>query len=69
MGAGIAPQIAEAFNGSIGPRQADNMTKPGDKEKLGTYSLGAWMHPATYHSVIIFNAYTQHNISVDPLLQ
>ena len=37
MGAGIAPQIAEAFPDALA---ADNETIPGDMEKMGTYSMG-----------------------------
>ena len=63
MGSGIAPAIAEAFNGPMGPRQADNLTVAGDRGKLGDYTVSAWLHPDTLHSVLIINAYTQYDIA------
>ncbi|AUG85158.1 hypothetical protein FDJ19_gp140 [Vibrio phage Ceto] len=53
MGRGIAPLLAKAVPGL---RQADDMTVPGDKSKLGSVSLAA--HP---NGAVVFNVYGQYH--------
>lgn len=54
MGAGIAKQIREKYPRAF---HADKATKPGDKSKLGTYSVSKGK------TFDIVNAYTQYNFS------
>jgi len=58
MGAGIARQIQTHFPEAF---EADLKTVPGDKAKLGTYSL-ARVHTRD-HTLVIVNAYTQFHYS------
>lgn len=74
MGAGIAPQIAEAFINvdGIGPREVDNETTPGDRNKLGSYSLHRWTNPnpdlqhGLNDILVVINAYTQYETAFWP---
>lgn len=54
MGAGLAKQIKEKY---IGAYIADTLTKKGDRNKLGTYSI--YKHN---DNLIILNCYTQFGI-------
>lgn len=52
MGAGIAKQIKKEFPEAY---KVDNLTKRGDRSKLGSYSF------VKLDNLIIVNAYTQYN--------
>jgi len=56
MGAGIAKAIRENFPEAY---QADQKTKPGDKNKLGTCTSATSQFGD--HSLVVVNAYTQFN--------
>lgn len=56
MKAGIAKQIAEVYPFAL---EADEATKKGDHNKLGTYSIG--MTDDDDECIIIINAYTQYH--------
>ena len=56
MASGIAGQIAKRFPEAA---EADNLTLPGDKGKLGHYTY-AKVEGAGHHNFYIFNAYTQY---------
>ena len=58
MKSGIAGEIAQKIPGAV---KADNTSKAGNINKLGTFTL--WEHP---NSQIIFNAYTQYNYGREP---
>lgn len=58
MGAGIAKSIKEIFPEAY---EADQNTKSGSKEKLGTYSLAEVMRKN--HKIEIINAYIQFSSS------
>ena len=61
MGAGIAPQIAKAYPEAC---EADQMTRPGCKVKLGHISVG--YHPRNYWgTLIVINGYTQYGCGGD----
>lgn len=71
MGSGIAPQIADAFDGPTGPRQIDNFTLAGDEEKLGCISIATYQRPLDASLLYIVNAYTQYDfgdVSGGPLV-
>ncbi len=53
MRSGIAGQISQQFPGAV---EADNKTKPGDKDKLGIFSY--WDHP---NGSRLYNLYSQYN--------
>ena len=56
MGAGIAPQIAEAYPEAW---EADQITRPGFKKKMGTITVG--YHPRSYWgTLVVINGYTQY---------
>lgn len=55
MGAGIAPQIADAFPDALA---ADNETIPGDMEKMGTHTYGTHQQD-NGNTLSIFNLYGQ----------
>jgi O-acetyl-ADP-ribose deacetylase (regulator of RNase III) len=58
MGTGVAAQIKEHYPQAC---VVDQMTKSGDKDKLGTYSMAICQDKfVPGHNVTIINAYTQH---------
>lgn len=59
MGAGIAPQIAQAW---VGAYEADQATVSGSVDKLGKYT----MYHDTELDVIVFNLYTQYSFGSKP---
>ncbi len=63
MGAGIARQIRDTFPAAY---QADLETRPGDRNKLGTYSQATI--PLQGNSLTILNGYTQYHYSGSQLL-
>lgn len=65
MGSGIAPHIADTFDGPMGPRQVDNLTEAGDPDKLGTYSIATFKREDGT-SLVIINAYTQFDVAQYP---
>ncbi|BBL19207.1 hypothetical protein KIT04_038 [Vibrio phage KIT04] len=54
MGRGIAPLLAKAVPGL---RKADDMTVPGDKSKLGTFSFTEYKDSGT----LVYNLYGQYH--------
>lgn len=54
MGSGIAPMIRQAFPEAW---EADQLTVKGDRDKLGSYSVGY----DEKHDLFIFNLYTQYD--------
>ena len=62
MGSGIAPQIAKAFPEA---EVADNRTKYGSKDKLGSYSSALTLSDKG-HALTVFNIYSQYYMGVKP---
>jgi O-acetyl-ADP-ribose deacetylase (regulator of RNase III) len=54
MGSGIAPMIRQAFPAAW---EADQFTVKGDRDKLGSYSVGY----DEGHDMFVFNLYTQYD--------
>ncbi len=63
MGAGIAKQIKDRFPNAY---EADLKTRPGDKNKLGTYSKARIQ--VGNQALTIINGYTQHHYSGSKVL-
>jgi O-acetyl-ADP-ribose deacetylase (regulator of RNase III) len=68
MSSGIAPQIKAAFPSAW---YADEVTDPGDIQKLGTFTYGTITinHSGGIHVLTVINAYTQYkyDASTNPL--